>query len=413
MAFFHPARIKEFFTRHNLNNLFHEIGATILGMLLGLYAYEKRDEIFGLLGMEGGKPFTFNFPESWTRPENRGFFIAGIVLAAIILLIKLLLYFRWIDLNRWFSNRRAKGRGVDVNGIIQELCTLIMGTVFGLFSSPVSKRVGLVFEKAEYPDPVPGIIVLAVCLVVKLLLYSQTLNFNLASGKKGKRAKIFAPGALATFFGKVDWNDPIKNLLSVLIGVGIGLYLYQSNLIFVFEEQYRAIKSKASEVMPVVQRLLGPKHAKEAAAIKKSVSLMPASVSEKEKRPYWIAGLIMVVGAALLKLLMYLAILNWNAIRDGIFGNKGSTKGRSPGRDYNGIIDEILMLFLSMIMGVLATPLFNNLRGQATPYPYGGVGVALLALLVVIKVLFMFGVFDFNKKALPRKKAARKKRYTG
>ena len=419
MTYFYPSQMKAFLQKHNLNSLAHELGSMILGLFVGLYAYEKREQIFGLFGLEGGKPFSFSWPASWLKAENQFYFHVGIVIVLMVVCLKLLLYFRAIDINRLFSSRLSKKKVFDVNGIGQELCTLAISAIVGIFSTPVTQRVGFLgidfTEKSTYPDPLPGIIVVSICLVLKLFLYSRALNFN-AFFYRRRKVRLLNFNKLTVLFSKADWNAPINEFLSLLIGIGIGLYLYQSNMIFLPEQ---ALGPYWKVVTGIGNKAInwGLQQNKEVRSITKiwqqvhgeppgkPIKVIPDSFSEKEKRPYWIAGLIIVIISIMSKLAMYLGFFTWNGLRDSIFS---IPVGKSPPRkrDYNGLVDEILMLSISTILGVLASPILSNLQGHATPYPYGGMGMYLLILLLFCKLAMFLTILDFNGRPV----AARKRR---
>lgn len=417
MAIFQFRGLKAWLKNYNLNNFIQEFGAVIIGIFVGLYANEKQREFLGLFGLEGGEEFTFTWPDSWTDSDNEVFFIAGITIFLLTLVLKILVYCNLFDFNKWTGRREKKAKGFNFNGLVQEIATLVVATTFGVFSSPLTSRMLLLYEKSEYPNPVPAAIAIGIGLLVKMLIYSQTLNLNYP------RKRIWNGQALPNFFRKIDWNPPAQNFLSILIGIGIGFYAYQSNLVFLPEQQLgewwpavvnvgNEAANRGMEESETGRQILRVFRVFSGGSDKRNVKLVPDSFSEEEKRPYWIAGIIIVVLSVLFKILMYLGIASANSLRNFLFG-KGKGRREVLGKDYNSIIDECIMIALSTVMGVMTEPLWNNIiKGEETPYPYGGLGILCLALLFFIKLLFVLGILDFNsgRRGKGRKKTKGKRR---
>ncbi|NUM33309.1 MAG: hypothetical protein HUU50_02095 [Candidatus Brocadiae bacterium] len=422
MKFFYPSRMENFFVKHDMNQVFQEVTSALIGVFAGLYAYEKREEFFGLLGVEGGKPFSLSWPEAWTRPENKTFFTYLLVFFLFLLLIKLLLYLRFLDLNSLSLKKGKKSAFLDINSILQEITTVVLGMTFGIFSSPVTKSTWLgMGSRQDYPNPIPGAVVIFICLILKLLLYSKTINLNSLTSKKN--GKIVAPEALGIFLQKADWNIAMKEVLSTLIGIGFGLYLYQSNLIFLPGEMMKDLSNALSQLD---QKIGSPaRKIGNTFGLKKYTDQLSRSTGEisrtaeqvrkvklvpeikEENKKYWIVGLIVVIASILLKWMMYMAILNFNKIRDSFFSTRGAYR-QSMGKDYNGIVDETVVFLITSLLGVMADPIYNNLRGNQAQYPYGYWSLFFLIFLILVKLMLVMEILDFQRssgtQALKRKR---------
>ncbi len=416
MKFFHPSRINSFFEKHDVNSIFQEMTSALIGLFAGLFAYEKRAEFFGLLGVEGGKPFSWSWPESWARPENKTFFTSMLVFFLIVAIVKLLLYLRFLDLNSLSVKISKKSSRFDVNGILQEIATVILGMTLGIFSSPVTQSTWMgLGSREDYPNPIPGAIVILVCLVLKLLLYSKALNFNSLTSKK--REKIVNPAALGLFLQKSDWNIAMKELCSALIGIGIGLYLYQSNLIFLPVKAWEAASNVVSQIDEKIGsplKSIGEKTGwknytdplaratRQAAQTARKINEMKLIPEIKEEnKKYWIIGLVIVIVCVALKLMMYMAFLNFNRIRDSIFSTRGSYL-QTTGRDYNGVVDEVVMFLLTSLLGIMIDPIYNNFRGNTTEYPYGYWSLFFLIFLILTKLMLALEILDFQRTTVKK-----------
>ncbi|HON45444.1 MAG TPA: hypothetical protein PLR86_08900, partial [Planctomycetota bacterium] len=116
----------------------------------------------------------------------------------------------------------------------------------------------------------------------------------------------------------------------------------------------------------------------------------------------WTIGLIVVIVCLIFKILMYNRRFNFNELRNAIFGKRG--RAELPSADRNEVIDEINMFLLTSLLGVMIDPLFANLKGMKTPYPYGYLSLVILIILTLIKIGFILDVLDFNPRSARKKR---------
>jgi len=416
MKFFYPSRAYTFFDRHGINNLFQEASSVLIGITAGFYSFEKREEFLGLLGMPEGRPFEMRWPGSWTTPKNINFFHTCLYIFIAIVIIKLLIYLRILDLDRLFGYKSKRKTWIDLNGILQEILTIIIGITIGIFSAPITKTSWFGLSSSEqFVNPKPGIITVVVCLLLKLFINAKALNPNAMFFRNGK---VFQPWETSNYLQKADWNNTMKEVLSTLIGIGVGLYLYESNLIFLpgqFIEKASDVLSGINETIATPGREIGRTVGvskvtdpifditNEATKITKDISKIQwvPDMTEHDKK-YWTIGLIVVIVCLIFKILMYNRRFNFNELRNAIFGKRG--RAELPSADRNEVIDEINMFLLTSLLGVMIDPLFANLKGMKTPYPYGYLSLVILIILTLIKIGFILDVLDFNPRSARKRR---------
>lgn len=419
--FFYPSRASNFFERHGLDNIYHEITSALLALAILALADEKKLEIFGLLKLPHGKPFQWAWPPLWTTPENISLFHGFLYTLIVLLLIKILLYLNVFSFDRLCNFTKHRRKGINFNGFIIELIIIIFSTTIGIFFTSITVEEKIIFIPISsheiFVSPITGIIICLICLILLFFIHSKAINLNALASGRGKFINFWATG---TYLQKADWNVFFKDFLSTLIGLGVGFYLYESNLIFIpgqivnqFNNAVSTVIDKTNSIFNTVGDTGGKttktitnkvtKITKFASQLTNeatgtvrdmSVHFMP-NMEENEKK-YWMIGTIIICGCIFIKFLMYKGWFSFNKIRNAMFG-MGRIRELPP-LSTNEVLDEILMYALTSWFGVMADPFFHNLRGQTPhmPYPYGQISLIVLAILVLIKLCFITDVLDFD-----------------
>lgn len=436
--FFYPSRASNFFQRHGIDNTYHEITSALLAVAMLYFANEKQLELLGLLKLPHGIPFQWAWPPLWTSPDNIAFFHFCLYTLMVLLLVKILLHLNVFSFDRLFKFSQHHRHGINFNGFLSELLILILSTTIGIFSTPVTvkqKILGIpISSHDDFVSPITGIIICLICLILLFLIHSRAINLNaLASGRE-KFINLWATG---TYLQKADWNIFFKDFLSTLIGLGVGFYLYESNLIFIpgqilnsFNNAVGTVIGKTNDIIHSIGDVGGSTTQKVTRKVTKitkfasqltneatgtvrdmSVHFMPKM--EDHAKKYWMIGTIIILGCIFIKFLMYKGWFSFNKIRNAMFG-MGRIRELPP-LSTNEALDEILMFALTSWFGVMADPFFHNLRGltPTMPYPYGQIGVIVLVILVLLKLCFITDILDFNnyrRSSSKRPSPIRKKR---
>ncbi len=371
-----PGQFSRFFYRKDWNLLAQEITTVVLGVGVGLYCYEKK-ALPGIL-----RPLEWVPGSQVLAQEDHPFLTAGLVMIGVAAFIKVLIYIGLLDLNALKSGKKRSRHGININGILQEILTVLLGFAIGLFTTPVVKN-AVLFEQSEYPDPIPGITLALGCILMKTFLYAGVFNFNLTG-------RLIQPSKLGPFLSRYDWNHFVQEATSTCIGIGIGLYMYQSGLVFVLGDFGNKLVGKAQEEAgSILERI--PIFGSKA----KELALTPLW-SNEQTQPYLVAGLVVIGICVLLKLLIYCSLWDANRMRDGLLGSSGRSSGHY-GIDAQGIADEIVTFLITIVLGIVTAPLAKNaMLDDKDPHNFLLGGGILLAILCWVKLALITGALRFG-----------------
>ena len=166
----------------------------------------------------------------------------------------------------------------------------------------------------------------------------------------------YRPGKFSHSLFKHDWNRLLQEITTVLIGVGVGLYLYETQ---------------------IFNNILG---------------IPGTGIIPETSRPYMKFGTMLLVACLLVKIILYFSILDANALKNGKI-----TKPRRRRVDVNGIFQEILTAVLGLYIGMFTTPVVKNMWVlEQTEYPDPTWGILLMTACLVCKILLYAEAIDLN-----------------
>jgi hypothetical protein len=408
-------------------------------------------------------------PETWKNKEARPFVLTGLALVLAAFVIKLLLYlgvlnFRRDAVNKPVYSKYAKGqaqikpkRHSDWNGILGDMCTLGLSTMGGLYLQPGIEEF-LKGEDPSYPYPLLGAALFLGFVAIKLTLASSLLDINIWARKSGP---LLSLARLGQFSRGYNWNDFTQQICSLILGVGLGFYAYESNLALLplqWQSDRQVAKEISKESAPreqpsgwdklfrVFQK--DPK-VKEFLALKKTqrvfeysdqyqkvlerwgvrgkfrdkvekfmregIEPVPKAWKEPKNLPYLIAGLIVVLLSLLLKVMLYAHIIDISRL---IKYHK--LRARQKGKEqveWNDILQEVTTIALTVMAGMYTNPCLDWLAGEeAVSYPYPRVGPLIILACLLLKFLLYVGLIRRSRKAavsssspVVRKNTVRKK----
>lgn len=301
---YQSGKFATYLQKTNWNRHLQNLGTVAIGLGIGLY-----------LEFEEG--------------DQEKYFQTVVVVLGIIALIKLAIYASWIDFNRLKGQRDKSHHSVDINGILQEIPVAVLGIALAGISSPVAKRRFGFTASAEYPDPTYGILVIIACLICCVLLASKALNF-------GRGGSFMQLHKVRPFLANYDWNEIFHEVASILIGIGIGLYLFETGIAFAPFEAAQ----KISKNFPGLQKTFGDFGGKLGRDLKMAENIVRKtplknkfSLQEltagwgKKAQPYLVVGATIVGICILLKILMYLHIWDANQLRNALVGRGRRRRG--------------------------------------------------------------------------------------
>ncbi|WP_372367184.1 hypothetical protein [Candidatus Uabimicrobium sp. HlEnr_7] len=370
MIHYRRGKFKAFLVKYDWNKMFQATATILLGIGVGLYQYEQGELL----------------------QKSRPFFIVGGVLLVACLLTKATLY-----LGLWNANslkgavtgkkQQKRKRGIDINGILQEIFTVLLGLGIGMCSTPVVNN-AVIFESTEYPDPTPGLILIVSCVFLKIILYSEALNFSQENFIQLRKVK--------SFLARYNWNSVTHEISSTMIGIGVGFYMYEAGFKLIFDKWFPGL-TKELWGSGVAQSYLSD----ELGIFGLFATSYLDNMLETQK-PLVITGLIIIGACILVKVLLYLRRLNMNNVRDSLLGQRSTKKASSV--DYRGIADEIVSLAFTLFLGVLITPYIKNAVGESDPYGYQVFAICGTILFGWIKLALIVDALEFGQRRKSRSK---------
>ena len=175
-------------------------------------------------------------------------------------------------------------------------------------------------------------------------------------------------------------------MTSTLIGIGIGLFLYQSGVAFLPAQLFKGtfIEKTGEKTSNIVEKVLGEKG-------KALTSKIRPLWSNERARPYMILGIVIISICALIKIAIYTGLWDANRLRNSLVGKNSKVKKRKRA-DASGMADEIATLLLTAVVGIITAPVAKNaFMDDKEPY-YGIIlwGI-VLAILAWIKLALITG----------------------
>jgi uncharacterized membrane protein len=131
--------------------------------------------------------------------------------------------------------------------------------------------------------------------------------------------------------------------------------------------------------------------------MREGVKPIPQKWTTRENLPYFIAGLILVILSFIGKLLLYLQVIDVNRF---IKHRKWAPKKISQQTiQWNEMIQGFTTIALSVMAGMYSTPFMDWLAGQeAISYPYPRLGLIIIMMCILLKFLVYFQLVNFNRK---------------
>ncbi len=369
MILYHKGRFRKFLEQRDWNQLAQEITTILIGGGLGLYCYEAQVLTAPFQMLEDAGVSTSSIPASFSSSGAKPYVAAGLSLIIACFVLKISIYFSFFDANTLKKNYRGKKRskGIDVNGILQEISTVFLGIAVGMFTTPVIKN-AFVFEQSQYPDPTVGLLFTFCCLFFKLLLYSKALDFNLLLRKGKVRWKS---RNMQTFLLKYNWNHLFQEFSSACVGIGAGFYLHESKIVTVVDKYFPSFSKEIGNslekegaglwdrISRPIEHVIGKSNFNQIT----NVQWVPDIFQDERAKMYVMVGMIMVIACFVLKLALYASLWDANKFKGVIFPlqkNKGSKGARRRHFDFNNFLDEILTVLFTIVFGIVTTPVVKN-----------------------------------------------------
>jgi uncharacterized membrane protein len=375
MVRYRAGKISEFCYKYDWNRMINEVGTVLIAVGLGLYYFEN-DKVNGLFS--GDKPYV----------------TIGLVVIGVCAVLKLAIYSSLFDANslKGGGAHKKTHKGVDINGIAQEIVTAALGFILGIFTTPAVKN-AFVFQQTEYPNPTLGVGLAVLCLFLKIALYAEAINFNTRHASGVWQPKKFRP-----FLAKRDWNKAFQEFSSITIGIATGLYMYESRLVFLPEQWGQSFFS-AIGLGEWFSKTMSNLRAEALSAFggkNKQIDWVPDILNNEATRPYVIAGAILLGVCIVLKILLYSSLWDANRLRDSLLSQRA--KHYHYGIDYNGIVEEVVTFLLTTLFGIVTTPVLRNAVGQNKESYYGQyLFIGLMVVLLIAKFCLMTGALEFGR----------------
>ncbi len=454
-----------FFTDSPLvKNFWKQSGAERYLSNLGQYttAMEKlgvkgslRDDLESLM-TKGISPI----PEKWKSPENRPFLIFGLLLIIICFSLKIAIYSGKLHLNRLKSRLLKGGKAppkgknlTDWNGIIQEIATLGLSIIGGVYILPGLEAI-LQGEQASFPYPVIGFLTFATCIFLKSLIYSNFLDLNAwkQEEQKGKKGQLFSWRRFHKFSKEHNWNKLAQEVTTIIIGVALGIYAYDSKLALVplkWSMDKQVGEQVSQQAQPTTKPSFwdnlwqnAPKNVKNFwreqgadrylqnldkytqvfndmsiegglknkldSLMRSGVDTVPDSWKKKENLPYLMALLAAFLASILLKVSLYFSWIDLNRA----FQKEKKLPALRPRANWNEFSHETSSILLSAMTGVYTDPLFDTLAGQEASFPYPMVGPILIIACILLKIGLYSGLFNLGRSQSSPKSSSKGKKPT-
>lgn len=407
-------------------------------------------------------------PKKWTSAENQPFFILAIAILLSSLVVKFAIYLSFLDVNRLKTKiagtkRKPEKRRVDWNGILQEIGTLGVSVIGGLYLQPALEEL-MQGEMGSYPYPFLLMAIFVGCISLKMAVSSTFLD--LGSFVRGKSPLVSAR-RLRKFSRTYDWNGFVQQISTIVVSLGLGFYAYESNLALLpikwktDRELVQEVAQKKSPPAPKTQAppektkkdgglgsifgedlggiledvgnelgqvsgvekliqyteeydevfkdlgIRGGLKDKIEETIREGVDPVPNNWTKPGNIPYLVAALAIFVASLALKFLIYFRALDFNAIL-----KRARTATTKPGKtvDWNEIVDELTAIILGTFLGLYAEPLLDTLAGETAGFPYPRLGPCIIFTCLIVKLLLYLEIIDLASSKSPARKAGKQKK---
>lgn len=395
-------------------------------------------------------------PQRWNTPEAKPYFILGVAIVVCCFLLKILIYMAIMDFerlkNRLYGKLKRKAsakavKRVDWNGILHEITTLLLSVIGGmLILSSVEDF--LKGEEVSIPYPLFCVITVFVCLLIKAALYSSFFDIN--EWRQSKRGRLFSRVRFRRFSKHYDWNELAQGFTALVLGLGLGIYAYDSNLALL-PMKWQMDREVASEVAKEskpkkensgwgIGELLGDnetvdKYWKVTGAnryvnnikrytkafdklgirgelkqkmdrlMRSGVEPVPEKWKDPANRPYLVAFLILFLFCLILKIAIYLSFVDMNRFV------KGKAMAHNPSQ-WNDMIQEMAGIVMSTFIGVYMEPGMDYVLGgdKEVGFPYPVAGPITIGVCIFIIVLFRYRWIDLDKRLSRSPKKGKKQK---
>ena len=253
---------------------------------------------------------------------------------------------------------------------------------------------------------------------------------------------------MTTWWRQSDKNSFIQELCAILIGLGLGLYGYESKVALIpmkwhldnkvansiekesrerqpdtlpktaqiFRDMPNVVKdfwkkSKADRYLEHVHQytqvmenlgIRGDLQKKVDELLRKGAEPIPEKWTRQENRPFVILGLLIIIAASVTKTLLYMHLLSFNGTSSKLLAKPQSRAMKNrparairPPTDWNGIVQDACTITLGAIGGLYIQPSIEEfLKGEAPSYPYPMSGVLIFVGLLLVKMALSSSLLD-------------------
>lgn len=396
-------------------------------------------------------------PSRWTTPENKPFFILGILLVCVALVTKIAIYSGTLNLNRLGQKRgKKKKKRANINAIANEISTFGLSAIGGLYLMPALENF-MRNQDASFPYPwiIAGIF--AALVLLKIALHSSFVDFN--AWRRGGR--MVSNQRFQKFSKTYNWNTFAHQMTTAILGIFLGFYAYESNLALLpmkwqmdrqvgqevagnttsapqqkdsgfFDNVWKAVRKvtpmvrdtefwKKSGAERYAQYAQKYDSALEQAGVKGylktkvkrlasgGVDYVPDRWTQKGNLPFLLAALILTVLSFIVKWCLYFHIIDFN---DWIKRRKLVRKAKKkPPVNWNAIVQETAAITLGVMLGIYTEPFLDYMAGETNvAYPYPSAGPIVVIACVAIKVALHMKIINFNKRRAVKKAPVKRKR---
>lgn len=263
-----PAKSGAFFNR---NQLAQEVFTAVIAMGTAI--------IFAARDLEEIKPYLI--------------LISGLVALGVGL--KIGVYRRILE----FNKAKTRIKRATPNHLCHEITTATIFALAGLYLVPVIKCL-FAFDRYPYPDHHLSLALVLICLIVKILVYARVLNWNALTATTPGQPWLYPP-FFSVFFNKYSGPPVLQIATALVLGLMIGLYLYESRIIFKPAEWYPARYQEVYEEPSALITLFGDRGIQEAYRVRSFSQVW----NDPRNQFYLELGIAVACAALFLKLFLY------------------------------------------------------------------------------------------------------------
>lgn len=223
--------------------------------------------------------------------------VSLLVITAVIacgIMSKSMIYSGVINFNAGKRRRKWTHHAVTTQ-VIQELAMAIPSMLVGCYCGPILKSFWL-RERFDYPQPGWAILVILLCVLIKFILYTKVVTVGTPT-----KMILYTPQALSIFFARHNWRRFVQLSTTVVLGLLLGLYLYQSRIIFKPAAWWPSRYAEVYEQPTAIISFISSNAIKDEYMVKSFSALW----EDPQIQPYLKAGLVLALFCLLLKFIMY------------------------------------------------------------------------------------------------------------